>query len=396
MTEPSSSADANLVSEWGLDELDQDEVLDPITRYCRGGGGRDGNWKLGGGINEYHLHFKGDRLEALFPGPNTNQSALKDRIDKDLCESVGTRYATRILFTYAATVVNGWRHRNRFQILPAPADLPRPEVLMGDFPFLLQFAYEASTSSSANSIRREKMLHRLERLLAILIPKRVSRPGEGRHGWAILREPGPSLRYRSEWLQPGYEIGWDPPSDDAFIPVDSIEPTDALSPQHLVMLPPYADELAGRYFGLGPEEQQTFDRAAQYFYLAQKSDESVLTWVALVGAIESLTPGSAEERCSDCDRPKPTGEICEVCGQGDGATKQFRDLLGSLVPDPTTNERQARNRIYATRSGFAHGASRLDPRVGFGVQSAAQMRLRADSEYGFSLVRQALQTWLLR
>jgi hypothetical protein len=46
-----------------------------------------------------------------------------------------------------------WRYRNQFQIVPAPAAAPRPDMLVAEHSFIVDFASEGSVDFRINQMR---------------------------------------------------------------------------------------------------------------------------------------------------------------------------------------------------------------------------------------------------
>lgn len=94
------------------------------------------------------VRFVDSQIVDTLQGPNLTGAeidSLGEQIDTQLLASTGSRVANLILFGHLP--VDGWfRHRDVLQILPPPNGAPRPDCIMADHPFLLQFSFPTSSN----------------------------------------------------------------------------------------------------------------------------------------------------------------------------------------------------------------------------------------------------------
>jgi hypothetical protein len=126
-------------------------------------------------LNEEGLAFslsysvKGMTRE-LVPGPALRpedraklQEALRDRAGEQ-------RNGFISHFLFSDRPLNGWwRYRDKFQILPPPANAPTPNELLGDWPFLLEAIFTSSPRPGATISARMREGNTLRLLLPVLI-----------------------------------------------------------------------------------------------------------------------------------------------------------------------------------------------------------------------------------
>ncbi len=109
---------------------------------------------------------------------------------------------------FCSTPVMGfYRYRDNFQILPVPNGAPRPDVMMADHPFLIQYKYTWSPDIPVRHQRRGHQARAYFRLLDLLSGVRIyGGPRSVHHAWIILSAEDPS-GLASKWLQLGYING---------------------------------------------------------------------------------------------------------------------------------------------------------------------------------------------
>ncbi len=293
-----------------------------------------------------------------------------------------------------------WRYHDELQILPAPADAPRPDFLMADHPFVLEVTYDSSEDQQVGRIRRMAREREMGLLLALLLHGGVSGFGIPRpkHSWCLVptsREAGP---HESVFLQNGYFVGGFPAIVDEFTDTVGLEPvrlvndedyfTDVyVADDEKLEVPAVASRCFDQYFALELRERDAFLRSCYWFNIARPlvmSSHSA-AYLALITALEVLAQRAPKARCDCC-------EACEV--QKPGPTKSFGDFLSTYGPAGSKGVRSA---LYTLRSDISHGEQLLMFDAGLngcGVLDPIETRQSQNLERAWRFGRIALLNWL--
>src|SRR5258706_5156611 len=201
----------NLYSAFQVDHVDQSE-LEQLLQIHFGGASSDSPGVVcysHGGLGEpaLILRYSDDNEIAhieVGPGLRPNDIAqVVDRITRSLLTATAPHIGQIVLFAPLATT--GWfRYRDVFQILPVPAEAPRPPFLMGDHPLLLQYKVFGSDDPMISMVRRQRIGRELELLCTALTT--YVRGGMGnisRHHWVLTNTENPE-ESRSAFLQEMY------------------------------------------------------------------------------------------------------------------------------------------------------------------------------------------------
>ncbi|MBI4266064.1 MAG: hypothetical protein HY657_16945 [Acidobacteria bacterium] len=330
--------------------------------------------------------YENDSLVEVTAGPaltTADIDAIVEAINTRLAVT-GQRVGTTVLF--AATHVRGrYRQGNAFQILPVPPGSPTTDIIGGDHPFVLEFAYTGVVDVGLNMCRRVQAVRELELFLAGILDGRIhSLAFAAKNRWVATSDPVGPLRigYQAEmYTVPGGDVDKmefvETKKIDRIAFVDSgqffWEPW--LRGDQTFVLPEVFPALFQVYKQLPPSDRQRLSRAffwiqhAHRVYLYSRS----AFFTGLITAIEALND-------------EPSG----------GATKRFIDFLEKYAPG-AGDQKERRRRLYEIRSQLSHGGTllRSDQRRDFlGFTPADSKEIRETSEAS-SLVRIAVVNWLI-
>ena len=355
-----------------------------------------------GDATEYalKLSYEDGTLVGIFPGPKLTASdieAVQAKVASELLSSEGARVGRYILF--GSVPVSGYFHyRDRFQILPVPPDAPRPEFLLGDHPFLLEFQFPATSNSMLRQARRAARERECELLATGLLEFSIHGLGRmARHHW-VLPQSDPKEPWRSVYCQEMYTWPGLSLEGDRFTPTEGlgslmeIAPQEyysrsGISPERHLEIPSNLTALLDTFYALAKRNRERFLRACFWFQQAHRaySRSRSASFTALIGAVEALIP---RER---------TSSVCPECRRtlGPGATQQFAEFVERFAPGSGLPEAE-RKRFYGIRSALSHGGAllhsdRTDWSGGFGPR---QIKEWDDIGTAWSLVRVVLVNWL--
>lgn len=332
---------------------------------------------------------------AIFP---TDVESIRAKVEQQLLKPSEPEIGQIVLFANLPTV--GWfRYRDDFQLVPMPANAPRPQCLIGDHPLLLQYRVEGSTDFHISMLRRTRTGRELDLLFTALTTVIQGSIGNvARFHWSLVNGNDPA-NLRSEYCQEAYT--WPDANGIApsYAPQDGIDPIGrtpaaehytrvGINPGHPLDLPDILEQLLATYFGMPRESRDRFMRASFWFQYAQRvggiSHSGAFT--ALVSAVEALIPDAKPDaHCRACDRPI-----------GLGPTKKFIAFVEEHAPEPAiTKER--RRQLYSLRSALSHGGHLLhSDRYGWGGgMTSTQLSEWSDQRAMWQVVRLVLVNWLL-
>jgi hypothetical protein len=315
---------------------------------------------------------------------------LEQRVEEAIHEAlvVSDRRAVARGTMFAARPVRGcWRHNDQLQLMPAPLEAPRPHTLMGDHPFIVDFAYSESSVFMLRNHRIQARSHELRLLLNLLLSGGVTMPtNRGRHHWVFtpLDYPEP----RVIWTNEGYFI-----PEFTFVVPEMPDPTDTPPLIEIDARAYYdigrigADELTipselgvliDAHSSLSGDDLSRFDRALYWLAMASEvwSLSQSLHLSSLVNAIECLAVGEDDRN------------------RADGPTASFKQFMREYAPGQPSGK--LLDHIYELRSDITHGEQLLAydrPSSGIHLdQTTSQHRQAGDD--ASRLTRGALLNWL--
>ncbi len=307
------------------------------------------------------LTFKQGRLDAISAGPalsDADLAALEGAIELELSPAEPAT-GTSVLFANIP-VEGAFRYRDLFQIIPVPADAPRPDFLIADHPFLLQFKFRGGHSNLVRASRQERQRQRLQLLLATLLEGQVRGRGlYSKHHWVAL-PPSEGAQSDSRYCQEIYTsesvaklMGSASFCDvDRFPGLSAIDPVEyytriGIRAGQTLAVPANLTELLDRFDLASYDDQERFVRASFWFNHAQSvfTSSTSACFTALISAIESLMPHQdSVAACPTCKRPI-----------GKGATQRLREFLDDYVPAEPKFQASRAALYWQFRSQLSHG-----------------------------------------
>jgi hypothetical protein len=343
-------------------ELPEEELRQILFSYVRGA---RYDYRPTSGVEYVDEHenvlltatYDDDALTGLLAGPCLTEDMV-EAIGRDVDRAVadnGFQIWRTVLFAWKKTE-GYWRYGDRFQILPVPAEAPRPGWLVAEHPLVLEVRYRKSVTGTLDHIRAQHETRTAALLLALLVEFGIHPQSRfAAHQWVLaVDQPPPDMKMHSEFLQVGYYF-------DSFTTVSDDFTDPAVSQCEVVpdqeyfkhFGGPVSDELTvpallgpslDRFFALGVADQARFLRAFYWFALSSQlwPLSHSASYNALAQAIEVLLPASSgAPDCPSCHRPT-----------GPGPTRKFSDFVEQYAPGI---DRKQRSRLYGIRSALSHG-----------------------------------------
>ncbi len=340
--------------------------------------------------------YREGRIESAYAGAASTASleeTLEAAIRREVIEPATKKVSRQLMFC-GRPVEGWWQYANEVRIGPAPVEAPRPGVMMGDHPFVLDLAFVDSPNWQIRRLRSSRRAYELALLLDLLLVPRISAIGSRvRHRWVIpLATLGDAGSVPSPvWSQEGYFV------PDFVDLVDGLpayagevgeirsvesaryyDPSDLDTRSDVLSVPSDLGSLVARFEALSRETRLRFLRACYWHHLAGTiwTQSQSLHLAALVNAIECLATEGPERSLPD------------------GPTKLFRSFLTTYAPGAPSGRRV--ERLYETRSNITHGERLLDYDQPPGAAMLSQ-RSTADRQVGDDAVllcRGALINWL--
>ena len=291
-----------------------------------------------------------------------------------------------------------FRFEDDFHILPVPEQAPRPNFLLADHPFLLQFRFAGSPNPLVEQMRRHRRGIEIELLLSTLVANHIRSDRTTVHRWVIPTPVGDPPRIQQSVLcQVGYFYEDSSGIQEAFTACNDISALRIVDPGQYYSrygirtnqeldLPANLTAGIDAYNQLSPAVQRKFLNSCfwlQHSHTVFHGSRSA-SYMALILAVEALMP-----------RPE-AGKPCEACklSVGKGPTKRFKEFLARCAPANDTSRGEL-DRFYAIRSKLVHGGGLLlSDRQLFGSGGLEDFE---DSQRQFHLhqfVQVAMVNWL--
>ena len=319
----------------GWSDVDPDELQQIIQfAFRRGQLAEDGDavFPEEGDACRVRIQYKGGEVAAVVRGPAFDADEwdrLAKQIEEDLLawESV---YASAIVFS-AYPVERSWRSdKLGVQILPAPPKAPRPDMGLGDYPFVLEFPVRKSANWYVTNRRRQRQYRRFALALNALFEGKISASSSSpRHLWAFIPNTG-----EVAWVQEGYSVGSLEPyrpalSDFSGEPIEVVPDAQyyarfGLRVGRSLEVPASLEMLLALWDNLSPNDRERFGRASYWLDAAERiwPLSRSASFTAMVTAVEALiNDPPTMGLCPDCQRP-----------MGPGPTKMFRDFVERYAP----------------------------------------------------------------
>ena len=394
----------NLLPQLDALQLDHYELLNLLGFHLGGSCTTEDNSVIYPCKDSYivKVRSKNDRILSIEPGPGFSKdkfASLKDKIRSTLFDSPGQVIRADILFT-SKPVKGCFRATNgQLQILPAPDHAPRPPVTIADHPFILEFPIKSSSDGFVTNNRAMRRALEWTWILNALLRASISRIGpRAQHLWGLVPSdpPGAPKQEDVKWVQEYYAIDNLPIQYADFSPVGTDRIGEILHDEYynspflaadVLVLPDSLSQMLDKTDRLPFAERQRFLRAVRWFYAARYLHFHLISscFVALVCAIESLTPGPEQQIiCPECKKDRSPGP-----------TQRFQDFVETYAP---TSDPQGRNKkwLYKIRSDLAHGRDllRFDSSPWDWSLNTTSMTEREALDDLFSIARKIIVNWL--
>jgi hypothetical protein len=357
------------------------------------------------------LQYKNGKVTRAFSGPAMTEE-LKERVSAAIRQALLTPAGTKVCrwTMFSGRPIDGWwRYLDQFQIVSAPADAPRPGMLIAEHPFIVDFRFSDSSDGLIRQHRYIRTASDLTLVLNLLLTRGVTAPSN-RHRmhwvWAPQGAEPPVM-----WTGEGYII-----SEFRYL-VDDFPSTADFSALPEVPAAIYYDRPAGysdvmrvpveltrlldAFSALVGDERERFLRACFWLHTASSvwHYSQSLHLSSLVNAVESLASveSTIGTRLSAREFLQGLIEFIRSRGQRPPAgapTALFKAFMRKHAPGSPSGRQL--DDIYAARSKITHGEMLLDydqSAVPVGLTQTSAL----DREVGDSasiLCRGALINWL--
>jgi hypothetical protein len=294
--------------------------------------------------------FDDDGISRIEPGPafsETKFESFVERVKHELIDSPNGLTGADWAFSSRPVKGSFLSAAKDMQILVAPPSFPRPDALLAEHPFVVEFSFKKSCNSNVTWLRYGKACVEIAWALNALLRSTIRRPGpRSRHFWALVGEISAPPNEKLKWVQEFYIVDGFKACVDDFsrcgdIPLPEIphqEYYNGISPmlRDELCIPDNLSESLARIKSLSGGSRERFFRACQWFQMSSRLwHESISSaFIALVISVESLIDPN--------DYPKL------------GATKRFKQFVGDFIAGETAEGLAV---LYDIRSELAHGWS---------------------------------------
>jgi hypothetical protein len=321
--------------------------------------------------------------------------SVRGELHRSYLESAGTGIGQAVLFA-TGPIEGWWGYRDRFQIIPMASDAPRPDFLMGAFPFLLEFTYNRSPDDLVSGRRRQQEGYRIALILSSLVKRSISwilpvEYGNHKHAWVRMPNGGgvwtvaycqiayehPSIRYTPDTFTPSDALTAIP-----LVPAERYYQSNYLRGHDGLELPDDLEESFDLFFALPASKQDRFLQASYWLNQSNRVQSFSALFVHTIQAIESLAwQPRSQSVCPRCNKP-----------DGPGPTRLFKEFLDKFAPGAI----EGRDLLYRVRSGLSHGSMPpflIDTEIHFWCvpEDHHQRQLAWDA---LGAARMAMHSWL--
>ncbi|MER7362669.1 hypothetical protein [Nonomuraea wenchangensis] len=340
------------------------------------------------------------RILRGVPGPGLTDELVAQVRELTVAASApDTELEIRREILFSTPEIRGfWRHADDWQILPAPATAPRPQMLLGKHPFILEYKVRRSDSFQVETTRRFRRCWELHLLLSLLLRGQVIRESSAHpHHWILLREPladGSHTVYANE----GYMVRGFVVKAATFSDVSGIQKLEAVSDDEYysrrgisvqddgMRVPSCLDNFFDRFEAALPAVRDPLLRACYWLDSASRvwDTSKSMSFVAAINAIEALAP------------PRGERDPCPCCGtdRNPGPSAHFRSLVETHAAAESEGARAA---MYEFRSRLVHGGvlHGLDIPDTWGALVPRTMQQHQWHDAAFAVARAAVRNWFL-
>lgn len=256
--------------------------------------------------------------------------------------------------------VKGFYRNNdfNFQIIEIPEESPKPDDIMDDHPFILQYPYYKSGYGPIDSIRREKAANSWESFCINLFDGMITKQTKNKRWVWGIDEDGKSW---TKQAQDGYYIDNEHVTDENGFFISKNSPIELVAPEKYYntyrsigtefQLPSNISYLIENYYNLSSVDKEVFLRAAYWLLQSATIKSSSLSYTALAFSLESLLP----------DNNRVT--ICPLCKTeelqtpvNDSVSNQIRSFISEYTNLDIIYVRKLYKNLYGLRSKIAHGS----------------------------------------
>jgi len=298
------------------------------------------------------------------------KKALEQQIKSAVLDDNGSKVGQTICFLFGT--VERYFTCKYFQLLPVPANAPKPTMGMMHYPFLLQYSYPTSSHWLIDGMRRQETEQRYLNLFSLFLHTKIKQnPSAFRPGWTVDQTGKLSEERFLGYTFENYSAVLDGLSDTSdYQPTTLVPSSDYYGSkwEHYSSLVVGDTELKlpdtivasfEKVDTLGNKDRANFLRACYWLRQAQIQQEvsRSLSLIALVTAIECLIE---KNKCRGCDQEiiPPSGR-CEVCNEPIyRITTAFKSFVETWFPD-AARDPEALGLLYNTRSTAVHGSRML-------------------------------------
>jgi hypothetical protein len=153
------------------------------------------------------LQYREGKIVRAVAGPAMTselEEQIRTAIEQVLLTPTGIRICRWTLFS-SRPVEGYWRHRDQFQIVPAPPEAPRSAELIAEHSFVLDFPFDDCADGRIRQHRYVRRATDLMLVLNLLLRQRISSPSNrGRKHWVFA--PQDAVPTTAVWAQEGYMI----------------------------------------------------------------------------------------------------------------------------------------------------------------------------------------------
>jgi hypothetical protein len=307
-------------------------------------------------------------------------------------------------------VEGSWRYHEQFQIVPAPADAPKPEELIAEHPFLVDFVFNDSSNWNIQRIRLGRRAADLMLVLNLLLTSHITAPSvrSRKHWvWAAQGSTPPVMWTGEGYMIPRFQYLVDDFPDTKSPSLEEL-PADSYYDRvkgysDTLKIPSELTDLLDSFHALTSDDHNRFLRACYWFHMASTmwdySQSLYLT--CLINSIECLSSVGRQRPMSEAPSslfkafmgrfaPRKPAEIPST----PGPSALFRSIMRKFAPGPPSGS--LIDRIYDARSKITHGERllSLDQQPGSSSLSQVSTGDRDIGDAAWILCRGALVNWL--
>ncbi len=321
---------------------------------------------------EAHANVESGKIQKFVLSKDFPEDELKklEKTVKDNILKKSPSIAQDIIFCHEK-VSGFFRYKDKFQILPVPEGSAMPVLGLKDYPFLIEFSYNASSDTMIDWSRRRKEATVYTRILNLLVNQhlRLSR-NDGRTHWVMdIDETTNKASY--SFKQEGYAPEGMKGKMEEFSDTSKLTEMNKVAFQDYytktlgitsdpLCIPDNLEESLDVVFNLSERDWDRFFMSCSWYSQSSEvwRESSSSAFISLVTALECLV--GEREKCECCNQELPDKlEFCECCKQPRyQVTKGFKEFLERFVPfiDSFPREKKA---LYGIRSKLAHGVDLL-------------------------------------